>query len=73
MSHATYRHSVTGLVGVYDRRLGDNDPHLKEVEPDAKPLAYTPITPEAVATVLESRKSKNKSTEGSPRDKKEEE
>ena len=53
-SSATYRHDITGLVGVFDRRLGDNDPHLIEVKPGAKPLAYTPIPHDAVDTLLAS-------------------
>lgn len=51
----TYRHSVTGLVGVFPARLGDNDPHLTEVKEGAKRLAYKPIPHEAVVAYLESR------------------
>jgi len=59
----TYRHDVTGLVGVYPARLGDNDPHLKRVKPGAKPL---------VRALIPKRKSKSKSGDA-PRDEKEEE
>lgn len=67
----TYRHDVTGLIGVYPPALGDNDPHLVEVRPDAKPLAYTPIPREAA----DAARAKSKSTSGgaAPRDEKEEE
>lgn len=47
----TYRHSVTGLIGKYDPRVALAHPQLIEVPDDAKPLAYTPINPEAVAQV----------------------
>lgn len=57
-----YRHDVSGLVGVYPARLGDNDPHLKEVKPNAKPL---------LPALIPNRR-KNKSGDA-PRDKKEEE
>lgn len=45
----TYRHSVTGLIGKYDPRVALAHPQLIEVPNDAKPLAYTPINPEAIA------------------------
>lgn len=51
----TYRHSVTGVVGVYHPRVALADPHLIEVPDDAKPLAYTPIPREAVAELLATR------------------
>lgn len=66
-SSATYRHDITGLVGVFDRRLGDNDPHLIEVAIDAKPLAYAPIPHEAVKQLRAN--SKKKSDEDTPLDK----
>ena len=72
-SSATYRHDVTGLVGTYPRRLGDNDPHLHEVSVGTKPLAYTPIPAEAVKQLRASRKSTNESVGDAPRDEKEEE
>ena len=48
-SRRTYRHSVTGLVARYHPRVASADKHLIEVADGAKPLAYTPITPKAVA------------------------
>lgn len=50
-----YRHDVTGLVSEFPTHLAAVDSHLKEVEPDAKRLAYLPIDNDAVAGVLESR------------------
>ena len=57
---ARYRHDVTGLLGIYPVRLGDNDPHLKRVKPDAKPLAPALIP------------NKSKSSGDAPRKKEEE-
>lgn len=54
-----YRHSKTGLLGEYDPRVALAHPHLVEVEPGAKPFAYTPIPREAVADYLASRKDKS--------------
>lgn len=54
----TYRHRVTGLLGEYGPGMaavfGDV---LEAVEPDAKPLAYTPIPQEAVADIIAARDS----------------
>lgn len=47
----TYRNRVNGAVGVYPERLARAFPNLELVEDDAKPLAYVPITPEAVEQV----------------------
>ena len=45
----TYRHKVTGEPGVYPVALALVFPDvMEEVDPDAKPLAYTPISPEAI-------------------------
>lgn len=55
----TYRHDVSGAVGEYPTRLGDADPHLIEVDTDAKPLAFTPIPREAVENLLASREDKS--------------
>lgn len=56
MALQTYRHRETGLLGEYGpgmaRVFGDL---LEKVDPDAKPLAYTPIPQEAVAEVLAAR------------------
>ena len=51
----SYRHSVTGLVGIYPARLGDSNQYLTEVPDDSKPLAYTPIPHEAVEAYLAAR------------------
>lgn len=51
----TYRHDVSGEVGVYPTLLGDSDPHLIEVKEGAKPLAFMPIPREAVEDLLASR------------------
>lgn len=68
--YATYRHDVTGLVGVYPVRLGDNDAHLTRVKHGAKPLALAPIPRE----VVDAARAKSKAKSGdAPRDKKEEE
>jgi hypothetical protein len=51
----TYRHSETGVVGVYHPRVALADRHLIEVADDAKSLAYLPIPSEAVADYLATR------------------
>lgn len=66
-----YRHKVTGKVGVYPPSLGENDPNLIPVEPNAKPLAYTPIPREAIEIVLASRTAQSGEADSStPRKKK---
>lgn len=61
----TYRHRVTGLLGEYGpgmaRVFSDV---LEKVEPDTKPLAYTPIPPEAVAALLSARVSTDPADSG---------
>lgn len=49
----TYRHPVSGAIGVFDVRLARRH-GLIEVDADAKPLAYTPATPEQVAEAIAS-------------------
>lgn len=49
----SYRHRVTGLVDEYEAGIAAVFVGvLTEVESGAKPLAYLPINPEAVAAVL---------------------
>lgn len=68
MALETYRHRVTGLPGEYGpgmaRVFGDL---LEKVSPDAKPLAFTPIPPEAVAEVLAARVPTDPADEVGPR------
>lgn len=45
----TYRNPVTGLIDHLHPRVAKAAGNLIEVDTDAKPLAYTPIPPEAIA------------------------
>lgn len=51
----TYRHAKTGRIQVCHPRVALAHPDLVEVTDTAKPLAYTPIPREAVASLLASR------------------
>lgn len=44
----TYRHTVTGKVGVFPVSFAQHFPALVGVEDDAKPLAYVPISTQAI-------------------------
>ena len=48
LSLRTYRHRETGLTQVMHPRVASADPHLIEVDDDAKPLAYKPIPQAAI-------------------------
>lgn len=52
----TYRHEVTGLVGAHPVTLAKAFPKvLTEVAPGTKNRAFSPISPEAVDTVIAAR------------------
>ncbi|MEV5068955.1 hypothetical protein MRBLMI12_000512 [Microbacterium sp. LMI12-1-1.1] len=54
-SQNTYRHAKTGVVRDYPATIARRFPDLIEVEPDAKPLAYTPIPQSSIDAYLESQ------------------
>ena len=64
-AYATYRSLVTGRVGVFPVRLGDNDASLERVPAGTKPLAW-------VSSKRKRRKQTPKPSGDAPRDQEEE-
>lgn len=62
----TYRHSTTGRIGAFDPRVAAADPHLIEVEPGTKPLAYTSIPEEAVEVALALQETEEQESDAAP-------
>lgn len=51
-----YRDRNTGLIEVYPESMARTFDFLEEVDDDAKPLAYVPITAEAIEDFTSTRK-----------------